>query len=298
MKHLASTVILCFLIIVPALPQDIDDYISRYSETNGKGYIQPVADVFGASFNSGLFHSAKLKKMGFQMYLGIVATAAFIPEKSRTFTATTEGSFEPVQTAEVPTIVGSPEPVEVTGNAGTTYAFPGGINATFLPFAVPQFSIGSVFGTDATIRYFAYPLGDDVGDLSLFSWGLRHSISQYIKVLPLELAAGFYSQKFTVGDYMDATAWIANIQASKKISLFTFYGGLGYEKSTLKLRYEEDGDEGEEGVSINYDLDGGNTIRFTAGITFNFGPVKLNVDYNLAKQSVLSAGLGIGIGEK
>jgi|WetSurMetagenome_2_1015567.scaffolds.fasta_scaffold01624_3 hypothetical protein len=294
LKRFFPTFLIVFLISVPALPQNLEDYITKYNADNGKGYLQPVADAFGASFNSGLFHSAQLKKLGFQAYLGVVTTAAFIPSKSKTFTATTDGEFAPVQSAEVPTVFGPVDPVTVDGNGGTAYVFPGGINAKFIPFAMPQLTIGSLYGTDVTLRYFAYSVNEDVGSVNMFSWGLRHSISQYFPVLPLDIAVGFYSQKFNVGDYFKANAWIADVQASKRILLFTFYGGLGYENSKTTIHYTNE----DENTEINYDLTGSNNIRFTAGVTFNLGPVKLNVDYNLASQSILCVGLGVGIGEK
>jgi hypothetical protein len=104
-----------------------------------------------------------------------------------------------VKTAEVSTLFGPTDPVEVTGDAGTVYVFPGGLNVSMLPFAVPQLTVGSVFGTDLTVRYFAYSTNEDIGKLNLFSWRLRHSISQYVPVLPLDLAVGFYCQQFRLG---------------------------------------------------------------------------------------------------
>ena len=143
--------------------------------------------------NDGESHS-KLKKI-----VGVVTFVAFISDKRKTFTATTEGDFTPVKTAEVSTLFGPTDPVEVTGDAGTVYVFPGGLNVSMLPFAVPQLTLGSVFGTDLTVRYFAYSTNEDIGKLNLFSWGLRHSISQYVPVLPLDLAVDFYSQQFRLG---------------------------------------------------------------------------------------------------
>jgi hypothetical protein len=284
---------LSVLTCISAFSQDIEDLVSKYTDENGKGYMQPLADAFGATFNSGLFHSAHLKKMGFQMYLGIIPSVAFISEKRETFTATTEGSFTPVQTAEVPTLFGPSESTEVSGDGGTVYVFPGGLNVTMVPFAVPQLTLGSVFGTDVTIRYFSFSLNEDFGDLKLFSWGLRHSISQYIPALPLDLAVGFYNQYFSLADLVESNSWMISAQASKHIKIFTIYGGLGYENSKMDISYTSE----EDATEISFNLKGSNTIRFTAGVTFNLGPVKLNIDYNLADQSVLSAGLGIGINE-
>jgi hypothetical protein len=174
------------------------------------------------------------------------------------------------------------------------YVFPGGLDVSLLPIAVPQLTLGSVFGTDVTVRYIGYSINKDIGKLNLFSWGLRHSISQYVKVLPLDLAVGFYSQRFSLGDIARCNSWYAGVQASKRIIIFTFYGGLGYENSKMDFHYTSQDDN----TKIDFSLKGSNSIRFNAGVTFNLGPVKLNVDYNLASQSVLCAGLGIGIGEK
>jgi len=285
-----------FLIVLFSIPgaysQNFESLVSKYTEENGKGYMQPLGDALGATFNSGLFHSAHIQKLKFQFYLGVVPSTAFFSAKRETFTASTEGDFTPVQKVKVPTVVGPAESVEVNGNGGTVYVFPAGMNISMLPFAVPQLTLGSVYGTDLTFRYFAYSFDEDIGKLSLFTLGIRHSISQYFSALPLDLAVGVYSQHLTLGDILDCNSWFAVAQASKRIRIFTFYGGLGYENTKTDIEYDRDDDS-----QVSFSLKGSNSIRFTAGITFNFGPVKLNVDYNIASQSALSAGLGIGINE-
>ena len=273
--------------------QDIEELVSKYTENNGKGYMQPIADAFGATFNSGLFHTAGLKKLGFQAYLGVVASTAFISDKRTTFDATTQGFTDPEITATAPTVFGPGEAVSVDGPGGTAYVFPAGMNVKMIPFAIPQLSVVSVYGTDLMFRFITFNLGEDFGDLSVFGWGIRHSISQYVEALPLDVALGIYNQSFKAGDIVSANAWVVSAQASKKVLIFTFYGGLAFENTRLDLEYHND----EEDVDIAFNLKGKNSIRLTAGITFNLGPAKLNVDYNIASQSVLSFGLGIGIGE-
>lgn len=276
-----------------ATSQDIEELVSKYTENNGKGYMQPLADAFGATFNTGLFHTASLKKLGFQAYLGVVASTAFISDKRTTFDATTQGFTDPEITTEAPTVFGPSESVDVNGPGGTVYVFPAGMNVKMIPFAIPQLSIGSVYGTDLTFRFITFNLGEDFGDLNVFGWGIRHSISQYLKVLPLDVALGIYNQSFKAGDIVSANSWLISAQASEKVLIFTFYGGLAYESTKLDLEYHNE----EEDVDIAFNLKGKNSIRLTAGVTFNLGPAKLNVDYNIASQSVLSVGLGIGIGE-
>lgn len=295
MKHktVALSCLLCVASCIPVFSQNAEDLVSKYGEENGKGYMQPAADVFGATFNSGLFHSAAIKKLGFQAYLGVVTTAAFIPDKRKVFMATTEGDFTPVQTAEAPTILGAAESVEVSGEGGTVYVFPGGLNISMVPFAMPQLSIGSLYGTDVTVRFFALSLSEDVGNLNLFAIGIRHSISQYFEGFPLDLALGGYYNRFVLGDLVESSSWLISGQASKSLKFLTFYGALGYENATFDLQYDQETEDAE----IAFELKGSNTIRFTAGVTFNLGPLRLNVDYSLASQQVLTAGLGFAIGE-
>ena len=292
-KGIFITLIILVVFNFSAYPQKVEEYLSRYTAANGKGYMQPLADVFGASFNTGLFHSAKIKKKGFQLYFGLVGSDAFIGSDQKTFKATTDGFFTPVQTVQAPTILGSTQTVNVSGNGGTVYVLPGGLNVKYLPLVVPQLTVGSLYGTDLTARFFAYSGNKDFGQLKLFAIGLRHSISQYFPSTPLDLAVGCYKQQFTMGNLFTSNTLQAGAQASKRIKIFTFYGGLGYENSKMDITYTEQSDNSK----IAFNLTGRNTVRFTAGVTFNLGAFKLNVDYNLGQQSVLCAGLGVGFGE-
>ena len=106
--NLKRIILSCFAFLFAstfAFSQDIEELVSKYTEANGKGYMQPLADAFGATFNTGLFHSAKIKKPGFQAYLGVITSTAFISDKRKTFTATTQDFTDPEISAEVPFLV-------------------------------------------------------------------------------------------------------------------------------------------------------------------------------------------------
>jgi len=286
--------------------QSIEDYLSKYTQENGTKYLQPFADAFSADLNSGLFHNAKVKKKGFHLYIGVVGQVAVIPSSAKHFQAYTESDLYPPQGPySVPTVFGPSEgvivPVEGTGGL-LEYAFPGGFDIDYMPLAMPQITIGSVFGTDFTARYASVSV-TDVGKIKVFGWGLRHSIDQYFQVLPVDLTLGYYNQSFKIGEYMDATANIVNLQTSFSIPVITFYGGLGYENSKVHVEYTYEGSEisgtsVEPGDQVTFDMEGANSIRFTVGMTLNLGPVKINGDYNMAKQNTFAVGIGIGINEK
>ena len=269
--------------------QELEDFVGNYTGENGKGFMQPLADAFGANMNSGLYHSAKIDS-GFQLYIGVVTTTALIADGQKTFTATTQGLFNPETNMEAPTIFGAVEGATVEGIAGTTYNFPGGFDLNILPLAIPQMHIGNLFGTEATVRYIAVDLGDNFGKLDVFGWGVRHSISQYFNDISVDIAVGYFQEKFDVGDIVEAKSSLVGIQASKDVGVLTFFGGLGFENASLDITYEYD--DGETMETIEFDLEGSNSVRFTAGLTLKLGVIRLNTNINLADQTVFAAGLG------
>lgn len=286
----------------PALlkAQKLEDLLSKYTSENGKKYMQPFADAFAADFNSGLFHNAKIKKMGFQIYLGLESQVAFIPSKQKYFTATTESWWQPTETVDdAPTVFGPTDGKKIPGdNNGMEYVFPGGFDIDYLPLAMPQLTIGSVYGTDFTIRYFGTNAVKDLGRVQMLGWGVRHSIDQYLK-MPVSLAFGYYHQAFKVGEYMDAKTNVMQLQSSFSVPIVTFYGGLGYEFGKVNMQYDYIVDkQPNETEEVKFEMTPGNTVRLTLGVGFNFGPFNLHGDYNIAKQNTLAFGLGFGIGEK
>jgi len=269
--------------------QDLEDFVGSYTGENGQGFMQPLGDAFGADMNSGLYHSAKIDS-GFHFFIGVITTTALISNDQKTFTATTEGFFSPQRMAEVPTIFGAVEGVTVEGDAGTSYQFPGGLNLDILPIGVPQLEIGNIYGTQGTVRYIAVDLGDNFGKLTLFGWGIRHSISQYFKQAPLDISIGYFQQNFDIGNVVEANSYLAGVQAGKDVGKINFYGGVAYENATLDIEYNYD--DGEQVEQIVFELEGANTVRFTAGVGLNLSVFRLFADINLSNQTVFSAGFG------
>jgi hypothetical protein len=288
-RSILFALVLISIVFTPCFAQDIDQMISSYLGDNGEGYMKPLGDAFGSSLNSGFFHSARIKK-GFHLSFGVHGMLARISDDQRVFMAKTEGGFSPAQTVEAPTIFGKAEPVMVTGIAGTVFAFPSGLDVERLPLAVPQVTLGALFGTEATVRLMQMDLGDTFKQLKLMGYGVRHSISQYIPAFPIDLAAAVYMQQFKIGDIVDANALYYGVQASKKLSLLTLYGGIGISQSLMKIRYESDitGDP----VDIAFDLDTAGRLCATAGLCIDLGGLYLNADYNMGAQNILTAGLG------
>jgi hypothetical protein len=147
------------------------------------------------------------------------------------------------------------------------------------------------------VRFLIYDFGGEVGKLNIFGMGVRHNISQYIPSWPAHLAVGYYWTTFRLGDITDAKNSFISLQGSYPMEKLTFYGGLGYELTTMQVGYTFKGEEGTE-EDINFDLKGSNKVRLTLGASLKLGPVRLNGDYNFSDQGVFSCGLGFDIGRK
>ena len=289
MKNYALVFLAVLLISSTAAGQNLEESVDAYSSKNGTLYLQPLADVFGANLNSGFFHTAKIPKFGLHINVGVAAMYAPIGKGQKTFKMVDEPDLNwtaPPETV-LPTLFGEDESVEVAGLGD----MPGGIwQNNFFPTAVPQLTIGSFMGTEATFRWIEYNVDDDIGKIKLSRWGLRHSLSHYILLCPVDIAVGYWQQKFTIGDIVEANTRFYGIQASKSISILTLYCGLGIEHATLKLEYNnQDLDK-----PVRFELEGNNTTRTTLGASLDLAVVKFHIDMNMANQTTYSAGLGIG----
>ena len=98
-------------------------------------------------------------------------------------------------------------------------------------------------------------------------------------------------------------AWLFQALISKKISVLTFYGGIGYNaiKTTSDLNGSYillDDPNGNndvvlrDPVSLNFK---NKSLKVTAGIRFKFGPIYLNGDYSIQEYNTLSVGLGVAV---
>jgi hypothetical protein len=272
---------------------DLENVLKQYDSQMVKGYIQPLADLFGANMNAGLFHSAAIPTRGLHIELDIIGMGSIVTDDQKKYQVTLPPSFS-IRTLETSTIFG-PKGTEVSDPSGFKYKGSDGIlDASLFPLAVPQLTVGYVYGTEATVRFVTTPsIGDDkFPKTTLFGAGVRHSISQYIPQAPLDIALGFFYNTFTVGDIIDFKAISIGAQGGKTFSVLSLYGGLAWEKSTMNLDYTQSG-SGASIVSI--ELDGANTFRGTLGAGLKLGFLSIFADANFGSVTNLSGGIGFGI---
>lgn len=169
-----------------------------------------------------------------------------------------------------------------------------------MPMAAFQFTGGTFYGTDVSVRFFPSISLGDLGKFSFFGIGFVHNPGVWLKnPLPLDVGVGFFTQTMKVGDVFSSTANQFGLYASKTFGAVvsvTPYTALTVESSTttLKYSYEYDTSAGHQKTDLEFDLKGDNGVGFTVGAAFSLAIVNLNIDYKLAKTNTVSAALVFG----
>jgi hypothetical protein len=286
-KNFSIMVIFIFL-SVPIYAQ-VEDRFSFFTESEITEYARPFGTTLGMAFNSGSYHTANVADF-FGFSISLRGMYIFIPDDDLTFTPNLPAGYTTDQ--KTATIYGS-EGTSYYGPAGFI-VYPQGIDETSIPAVLPQIS-GSFMGTEVMLRYVpSISLGSGDEELSMFGIGIKHSISRYIPLIPVDIAVQFLYNNLEITGVMDITAIAFNAHASKSFGLLTLYGGLQYESSTFDLEYtftNPSNIPGLESETVNVSIDGDNNFRATLGTSLKLAVIALNIDYSLGAQSVLSGGL-------
>ncbi len=213
-----------------------------------------------------------------------------------------EGSVE-----NAPTVFGDDTQKELTlvkdipnvGTISTAIKLLPGYNLAVVPSAAPEVAIGTLFGTQAIIRYMPKMNVGDMGDFEYLGWGLRHNFDQYIPVplFPLNIAASFYTQSIKLGEIVDSRTLNFGIQTSLNIlPIVTPYLGYQLEKTSMKFKYTYkyiDYNGMQMSVPVSFTNETDFSGRFLAGLSFRFLLVNINVDYSFSKYNAFSVGAGL-----
>jgi hypothetical protein len=296
------------------LASSLEDRLGDFAEINAEGFLQPLTNVVGAALNSGLFTTAEvLKPLNFSFKISAVIVP--ISNADKTFIAVVpdgeeyaDWGIEPVQTA---TIFGSEGKRLGTAEAGMDA--PDGFDLSTIIVPQASLSVGLPLGSEIMLRFLpSINIDDDLGNLSFWGIGLKHSICQYLPdIIPIHLAVQGEYQSMKIGDIIDINTLAFNAQISKNLAMLTFYGGLGWEQTNFEARYTynqqseliitdpETGEEiGREPVTVErpifLDMKADNDIRATIGMKISFPFVNLFADYSIANTSSFNVGFGIG----
>ena len=309
MQKIFKTVFL--FILLTALHSNVfggdsfEERLQKFGAGYAKGYSTPFATAFGAGLNSGIFHTADVST-GIDVYVGVKLMAALIPNSARTFDADLSdlnavrgiaGAYPtPVTTATI--FGGKGKTVGLITGPGDSLKLADSSDLKIVPFAVPHITIGNIFGTRAILRFFPSQKTSDFGEFSFYGIGIQHDVSQYLIGVPFDWSAHIMYQSLKVKPLIESSAFSIGTEVSKTLTVLTVYGGIAYETSNMKFKYNWTpviaGVPGQQ-KEVKFDLTGENTIRLTAGLSLKLLIFHISADYSVAKQPVATVGLGIAI---
>jgi hypothetical protein len=270
----------------------LEDRLAALAEDNVNGYFKPFVTSLGVAMNSGAFYTADVPKT-FGFSFSIRAMLIVIPEDQKEFTPDFSAAG---YTANKPTAT-------IYGDKGSAYAGPAGyittppgINVTSLPMGYPQISV-SLLGTEVMLRYLPKISIAEDSELDMLGLGVKHNVSQYIPLFPIDLAVQFLYNRITITNLIELKNTAFNAHASKTFGVITPYFGLQFESTSMDLEYTINGDPTSGDPQLRADsevktsIDGDNSFRAVIGASLKLAVLVLNADVNLTSQTVFSGGL-------
>lgn len=283
--------------LAPGARAQIESNLGVYTSENAKGYLEPLKNALGAGLADGLFTSARIPASDLTVRLGAQAMFIRFSDDDRTFMARPEAYYPGDDTPQsVPTVVGREEGEIVSDpDSGARFVFPGGLDLDDIGLAVPMLTVSGVRGTEVMLRWISLDIGDnEIGDVSLFGAGARHSISQYLENPPMEIAGMIFFQSLNLGeDFIDASQFSIGVQASKRWSVVEPYAGLAMDSFNLDMTYEQNDGLRSEEVTVEYEAD--RNMHLTLGSAVHLGPLHLNGEVDLSEHFSFAFGFAVGM---
>jgi hypothetical protein len=291
--------------------QGLEARLGLFDQSNAVGYLQPLLCTISAGLNSGLYNSAKVLPP-FRANLKISSALVMIPSTDKTFIAvapniTIDGTTKIWEDAETATIFGDKGGQWVSKNFfGHTFMdlrrLPDGVlKFDKIPLPHATLSFGLPLGNEVIFRYIpAIDIIDDVGGLSLWGMGLKHSIDQYLPdIWGINIALMGFMHSMNFGDIVKINSYKADLHTSKSMSVFTIYGGLGVGFADLDAKYVFERQNSAVVVdttpeSIEVKFSSPHHWNFTIGAKCRLSIFELFADYTFSHYSTVTAGLSIG----
>ncbi len=319
MRNALSAALIVLTLAGFAGAQDLSSSLAKVGSQYGQAYVAPAVNSFGVDLNSGLFHSASMEGIlpfGLHLYIGAQVSGALLASSDKAFSLTYKDTLNDPLLGKLPATytVNNAPTVFGSGNRGAVVITPdnplipaqtdstigGVVQTSIAPIVIPQVGIGSLFGTDVTVRYLPKIKLSKYGSVQLFGVAVRHSLSQYIPLVPVDIAVQVGFQNLSILDsaganLMKASAFAANIEVSKTFAIVTFYGGLQVENSSVDVSYTYNPGQNMHPVPVSFTLKGKNKFRALVGVNFGLGPLTINADYNIGSINAVNAGVGISI---
>lgn len=320
-RRAAAALALLLATFAPATARAQDAEVIRQIETlaivNAPLYLAPITNGVSAALNRGTFFTARPRgAVGFEV--GIVAMGAWVPEVDESFVpvlpaqVTFDGQTfdDPYGTSAepTPTVAGEGDGVVIQPGAELAAAavaagrdpselalrFPGGLDVPVVPFAVLHGALGLPGGTEVSIRGFpSIELHGAIGGIGALGFGVTHSLSQYLPLQVLNVAAHLSWQSTDVGDYLDAEVLGYGLLASLDAGPVSIFGSGLREDPDVTIGYTVANPDGHpalprDGLRVAASPDLESTTRYTAGATLHLLALKLSAAWTFGDYETLA----------
>jgi hypothetical protein len=204
-----------------------------------------------------------------------------------------------------------------------TFNLPPGADINTLAAGVPQIEVGSLWGTELLLRFIPpVDMGKNVGDFAFWGIGIKHSISQYFRNRPFDMAVQFIYQGTHLENEVgvtkaeltaNANMYNFNVQFSKNIEdIFDIYTAISYDMIYINSSYRyflpveiqwelgllewpnhgpTPGYPGDQNPQVtNLTLEDSN-LKWTIGLKKDWGPVTFFADFNLGIIDIFTGGI-------
>ena len=319
--------------IIIAGSEDMSTYMNHY--------IRPFMNSFGTGIANGWYNTAATHEpLGFDLtfYVSLVS----VPDQDLSFNFL-QSEYNNLRLATggpdavLPTLIGGTtgglqfvssvtDPATGIVVSSPPFNVPNGVGedipTTNIPVPMLQLALGIIKNTELIVRYApTVTIGDDF-ELKFFGIGVKHDFKQWIpgiKTIPIDLSiligytnlnTDFFFSNTSVIQVspgskasFDASIWTVQALVSKKISVLTVYGGIGY--NSINSKYDMTGEYGfqdvldpsktvfvKDPVSLEFPLNG---FRATAGLRLKFAIFTLHADYTLQEYNTLTVGFGFSV---
>jgi hypothetical protein len=280
--------LVCFQLINTITGQKINEYAAKAYLLSGdpQAYFSPFVDAMGASIhNSSFSFEQPDSTKNFHIYVGVYASAAFIPESMQSYdgvTISTEG------TINAPTIFGRNASNTYYDEQGNAYSYPGGFDISQVNLAFPIIHVGTLFHTNFSGRFFALDIEGDFKRIEIFGVGLNHFISDYWNAANYFVSIGASFNQYKLGDYLKAQHFLVQATAGQQMNKFRYWGFAQWHKSPYEFYYND-----AESGSGTVEVDGENNFRLGIGCGIKLSIFYLNAEASFFKPLVGSVGLGL-----
>ena len=316
---------MCLIVVSVHAQDDLGDFLMADLDDASlliTNYMSPLDKGFGYSAGTGWYNSAKTHSMGFD--LTAMVGAAFIPSKAH-FTRFVQSEYNDLELLfptdnNVPTVFGPEEiiPEYRVTSTGETFEAPGGnsLEEEFgyeaVPFPMLQLGVGVIPYTDIKFRFMPLVEFDDDFEARMWGVGIQHHINNYFPsgdelLFDMSLFVGYTAVNAEIqitdtypGDdqlgVQGLNVWNIDGVISYDLSVFTFFGAIGYNRVTSNLELQGSYDIGAEILQDPIDTKTNYSgVKAAAGLRIKVAIFSLHGEYTYNDYSMVTVGFGLSV---